>query len=290
MSSVIQDYNSKVDSNSRIDSETSPGNFSQRNLSNKIDDRQASLLRHDFPFAIDRSRLDAISHARASDWLNVTPSPGLNQKLEPNEFQVLIKMRLGLPLNEDNAKCRLCPGKVLDNVGYHAVTCKRGPDIIHRHNTIRDTIFSDCRKAMMNPKLEQGAGLSSDSNHRPADILVPSWSLGKSAALDITVVHPLNQNTNGASTTEECLKAAETRKHMFNDNQCGELNWSCVPLAVTIFGVWGGEGMNAIQKIADRKAIQTNASRSVTLKEMYGRLAVCLARCTARAILSRTPV
>ena len=44
-----------------------------------------------------------------------------------------------------------------------------------RHNTLRNVIFEFCKRALLNPKLEAGAGLGHERRHtRSADILIPS--------------------------------------------------------------------------------------------------------------------
>ena len=240
----------------------------------------------------ERVRLLEVSSPNSSKWLTAIPSPGLGLRLEPEEIQVLMKHRLGLPLSPPGATCPMCPSKSLDPRGHHALTCKRGPDVVSRHNTIRNTVFNSARIAMMSPVLEQGANLDhAGSLTRPADILVPVWSIGKAGAIDVTVAHPLNPlYIDGASATAGyCLDAAEQRKHDENDTKCRELRWECLPLAVTPYGSWGKEGTKTLKKIANRLAIQTRRTASQAQHELFTRLSIVLARCTARAILARTP-
>ena len=83
--------------------------------------------------------------------------------------------------------CAYCPGKALD--AHHAVTCKFGGDVVARHNTLHNVIFEFCKRALLNPILEAGAGLGHESRlTRPADILIPSWSTSdKPAAIDLSI-------------------------------------------------------------------------------------------------------
>ena len=220
----------------------------------------------------------------------LVPSPGLGLRLEPAEVQTLVKLRLGLELGNAGDMCPYCPDKVLDALGHHAVTCKRGPDVVSRHNVIRNTIHDVCRRAALSPILEQGAGLDNEGTlSRPADILIPTWTMGKAGALDITVVHPLNNsNIFGASTSAyQCLASAEERKHRENGAKCEELNWLCVPVAVTPYGCWGSEGKSALKKVVWKLAVRTKQSPAVAQKATFTRLAVIIARSTARAIVSR---
>ena len=123
----------------------------------------------------DRARLLSISSVHASLWLQVVPSPRLEFDLAPNEMQWSIKWWLGLPLTP-GVICVYCPDKALD--AHHAVTCKFGGDVVARHNTLHNVIFEFCKRALLNPKLEAGAGLGHERRlTRPADILIPSWTL-----------------------------------------------------------------------------------------------------------------
>ena len=65
----------------------------------------------------------------------------------------------------------------------HAGTCKFGGDVVARHNTLCNFILNFCKQALLNPKLEAGAGLGQEMRlTRPADILIPSWSTGDKPA------------------------------------------------------------------------------------------------------------
>ena len=87
--------------------------------------------------------------------------------------------------------CALCPTKTLE--AHHTLTCKRGSDVIARHNNLRNTLHHLFKKAFNNPKLEAGSGLSHDQKQsRPADILVNNYGFnGKPAAFDLSVSSPL---------------------------------------------------------------------------------------------------
>ena len=65
----------------------------------------------------------------------------------------------------------------------------------------------------------------SHSQTRPADILVPSWSIGKSAACDVTVVNPLNPSLILGASTAVGYSAAEKEvvKMAKNGPKCAEL-------------------------------------------------------------------
>ena len=85
--------------------------------------------------------------------------------------------------------------------GNHQVACGGGGDRITCHNSLRDVIVTTAQAAALGPRIEAPC-LVPNSSSRPADVLLPSWSQGRSAALDVSVISPLQKLTlNGAATS-----------------------------------------------------------------------------------------
>ena len=185
--------------------------------------------------------------------------------------------------------CALCPTKALE--AHHALTCKRGSDVIARHNNLRDTLHHLFKKALYNPKLEAGSGLGHDQKQsRPAEILVNYWGFnGKPAAFDLSVSSPLKPDivSEAGHTTGSAACATEQRKIQANSGICEELGWSCIPLVVESFGAWGQLASNTFKKLASRLSVQVNSTTSTTLDRIYSRLNHSLVRSNARAFLAR---
>ena len=113
--------------------------------------------------------------------------------------------------------------------------------MVLRHNKLRD-IFSDfCQRACLGLRLEMGCGAGfTNTQSRPADVLVPNWDLGKPAAFDLSVTSTLHSSVllEASVTAGSAALAAENRKHNSNDRKCEELGWVCIPLVVeTYMGV-----------------------------------------------------
>ena len=118
-------------------------------------------------------------------------------------------------------------------------------------------------------KVEAGSNLTKDHSHtRPADILVPNWSLGKPAALDLSVTSLLNSNVllEVGLAAGQAARATEQRKHDENDAKCKELGWVIV---------------------VEAYATSSNRTKAEVLAAFYGRLNLNLVRANATAILSR---
>ena len=208
---------------------------------------------------------------------------------QPEEFQVAVKWWLGMDTSPQQ-RCPHCHDHQLDSLGHHAITCKGGGDAVIRHNALRDVFAQFCHRARLGGQLEVGYGSGGDvSNSRPADFLVPNWTLGKPAAFDLTVVSPLNSNTliEAGTTSGSAAGKAEVRKHNANDPKCRELGWVCIPLAVESYGCWGEEAHSSFSRLAARLALQLQCSKSKATTTIYQRLNLTLVRCNARAMLSR---
>ena len=241
------------------------------------------------PWQTGQGRLLSISSPHASSWFSVVPSEGLGLHLNPDQFQVAIKWWLGLDTS-GGTLCSLCPDTVLDPLGHHASTCKRGGDAVFRHNRLRDVVAESCRLAHLSVKVEAGNNLPPDHSHtRPADVLVQNWSRGRPAAFDICVTSPLNTLTlsEAGVCAGAAAQAGEVRKHSANDDKCGDLGWFCVPQVTETYGAWGPEAKTCFSQLASRLSIRLQKPKSVILHELYGRLNTCLVCCVATAILRR---
>ena len=122
-------------------------------------------------------------------------------------------------------------------------------------------------------------------NTRPADVLVPNWSLGKPAAFDLTVTSLLNPSilSEAGVTAGSAAKVAECRKHDSNGPKCSELGWKCTPLALETYGCWGAEAGEALSRLATCLAIPMRCTKSKATASIYGQLSLTLVRSCARA-------
>jgi hypothetical protein len=257
---------------------------SQRDLSSRIDSLGAKSLLQDCTRA-DLLRLSALAAPRSAAWLMAMPCRGpLDLTLSPDQMQVALQLRLGLPLAGPADSCPVC-SKTLDIFGHHSLTCSRSDSRVTRHNRLRDALFWLLAAAGMSPQKEQGS--FEEDRTRPADVLVPDWKLGKSGAFDITVVSPLTSTLLSGAGGNDAVTPAELRKHEENDAKCADLHWLCVPLAVDSYGQWGDEAHVAFREIALRLSTRTKVTVSAALSSLFNTLGVILARQNAVSILAR---
>ena len=93
------------------------------------------------------------------------------------------------------------------------MNCAWQGERITRHNSLRDVLHSTAVKAALGPTKE-GQYLLPGEGGKPADIFIPRHAGGKDAALDVTVVNPLQAAlvSQAAETPGHALKVAHKRK------------------------------------------------------------------------------
>ena len=280
-----------------LEDEEKPEVLSQKSLSSKIDKRSHQQLIAQ-ALEADKVRLECVAAKHSSAWLRAVPAKfPVNMVMEPSQFSAALKHRLGLHLNAKNSFCSSCAQRkdrpeILDNLGHHALTCKYRGYVQVRHNKLARAFAGICKRAQLNPKLEQGAEARDLS--RPADVWLPNYFGAQDVALDFTVVSPLtNENISGAAPAEgrakRAVRSAEVFKHERYDEKCAQNNWKLVPMAVDSYGVWGDEATALFDKVADNLVIQLGVRKSIAASFIYNTLGVVLARENARAILAKSP-
>ena len=148
----------------------------------------------------EKARLLSLTMDHAGDWLNTPPLKALGLHLRAPEFVLAIKYRLGMPVFDSAGPCPACL-RDSDVHGDHAMCCGAGGERISRHNNLRDALYDTAVAAGLGP-VREGRFLLPGTDRRPADVLVPNWVGGKDAALDVTIITPLQAATMpGAANT-----------------------------------------------------------------------------------------
>ena len=150
-------------------------------------------------------------------------------------------------------------------------------------------LCGNSNKACLSPHIEKGSGILPKDQSRPADILVPNWSLSHPAAFDIKVINQLNLQflQEAAQTCGHAAEMGEESKHSANDETCALRGWTCYPLVVEVFGGWGNEAINVLSKLSKKMATQLCRPLIEVISTIYSCLSLILMRQNARAILAR---
>ena len=209
--------------------------------------------------------------------------------MRSGEFTVAVKYRLGCPVYQSAGPCPACL-RPSDRFGDHALSCGYWGERITRHNILRDTIFSTAASAALSP-VKEGRFLLPGVDRRPADVLLPNWAGGRDAALDVTVINPLQQLTlRGAATTPgHALTVAYDRKMSGAAEACASQGISFIPI---VFESLGGIHERAIvegKKLAAALARHSGQEEGEACRHLFSRLSILLQKGNAAILLNRIP-
>ena len=290
---LLQDVTAKVGAEEEVTSEFFQ-NYTQKMLSSKVDLHNQHLLIEQLKAQgstreVARFSSVSIKDAHAADYLSVVPSPGLGLLLRPSEFVAAIRYRLGHPVFGSDGPCPAC-GRPSDRFGDHALNCAWQGERIARHNALRDTLYSAAVKAALGPTKE-GQYLIPGEGGKPADVFIPRHSGGKDAALDVTVVNPLQAALvhQAAQTPGHALSVAHKRKMDKSWQPCNQQGIVFLPLAVESLGAWHKSAIQEVKKLGSLLARHTGEEEAITTKHLFQQLSLALVKGNAALLNNRNP-
>ena len=143
-------------------------------------------------------------------------------------------------------------------------------------------------EACLGPSREDRA-LIPGSDSRPADLLIPHWSDGKDAAMD--VVNPFQAAViNGAAATHgHALTKKYDEKMKKYGEGCRRAGISLLPSAHGDTGWWHRQTVSQVKRIGSALARQTGGDEGECIRHLAQRLAVLLAKYNFALFLNRFP-
>ena len=153
------------------------------------------------------------------------------------------------------------------------------------------TLYHIINSAGLSPSLET-ANLIPGKIRRPGDVSVTNWSLGKSAAIDVSITSPLQNTTILCAAIEAGFAAGEREKSKDenNLNNCHDEGIIFLPFVAEKFGTWGQIAKDIISYISKRWAYKHMENRDKSLNWIYPKLSVAMHRGNANRIISRSPI
>lgn len=283
----VQGYNAQVSAVHRIPLPMEARNFTQRQLSQSIDE-ELSATEWESLSRDSRRRVTSQGGPGASSWLTVVPDNTLGFCFAPMEYITLLKWWLGEQVYGADFTCPSC-GQLNDRLGYHAQVCKKGGDIVHRHHSMCNETSNFCRAAYLAPRRE----VSVEGHSRPADVWVPVWEAGKPLAMDFAVTHCLQQSysTIADFAPAGSCAAAYARSHKHGSYAvCARQGVQFAPMVAEVYGAWDPAALPVLYRIASLYALHQGVSESQARKSLFQRLSVCLQRQNVRMVLARRDV
>ena len=248
----------------------------------------------------------------AGTWLHTIPSDALGTRVDPPLYITMLQRRLRMPIFDEPFFCPYCDG-VMDVLADHALTCACGGDRTKRHNLLRDACVRMTWAAGWRPEPEKAGLLQSQSfptsqgnedgaggeglgpeARRPADVFLPRWDLGGSAALDFAVTSGLKTNQLEQTVAEglSSLTSYEAIKDGYKDTaaQCAREGITFVPMVVEAHsGAWGPRASKVWLRLGKALSILSGESAALEGLRVRQNLGLALHKATARAILRRSP-
>ena len=166
--------------------------------------------------------------------------------------------------------------------------CGGNGDRIHRHNSIRDAIFTAAQSAAFAPRRES-PHLIPNRQSRLADIFLPNWDRGRPAALDISVICPLQRLTiqGAAASPGHALQVGESRKRDLHHAHWASASISFIPLLFESLGELSSLSSQTISAIGLHLGPRIGVSPSNTRRQLYQKCSISLWRGNAVLWLHR---
>ena len=138
---------------------------------------------------------------------------------------------------------------------------------------------------------KEGRFLLPGVDRRPADVFVPNWAGGRDAALDVTVVNPLQAATvsRAATSSGHDLNYAVERKMRGAAEACQRQGIAFFPLAAESLGWWHSIAEAQVKKLASAMARNTRQEELEAETHTWGRLGLLLQRGNAAILNNRVP-
>ena len=175
-------------------------------------------------------------------------------------------------------------------MGDHALGCGSHGERISRHNLLRDALHQTAAAAALGPTKE-GRFLLPGRDARPADLLLPRWTGGQDAALDVTVVSALQAAMVAGSATTDgfALQKAFERKVARVGEACRQQGISFLPIAADTLGGWHKVAVDQIKKLGSTLARHRGEDEQVEVRHLRQRLSLLLMRGNASLLVNRVP-
>ena len=127
---------------------------------------------------------------------------------------------------------------------------------------------------------------------RPTNIYLPNWVRGQPAALDVTVISTLQQQTlEGAATTQgHVLSVGKERKMAAHFEACRSVGVVFIPLVVESLGCWDGEAADTIRAIGRLQGHRLGIPPAESICHLFQRLAISLWKGNAALWIRRLPI
>jgi hypothetical protein len=229
-------------------------------LRNTHNDSLATILSAAPP--LDKRRIKRSSSTGA--WLTTLPNLLNGSDLSADEFRDGVRLRLGLQPTALPPRCDGCGERFTTE---HAMSCRKGGLIIHRHNDLVTTWGQLCSQALT-PSTVSDEPLIQPSRDIPV------------AGTNCTVPSP---ELRGDLAAKVLLRHEKEKKNKYGD-LCIARRRTFTPLVFSIDGLLGKEATAASKRLASSLAAKWKRSYSEICGFVRSRLSIALVRSSSRCL------
>ena len=178
---------------------------------------------------------------------------------------------------EEDTHCPICL-RAVDQFGDHQVGCGGNGDRIHRHDFVRDALFSAAQIAALAPPKK--VPLIPGTRSRQSDIFLPIWQTGQ-ATFDVTMISTLQQFTVGGAAIKQgyiCVGGWGERKRVAHATACRAVGVNFISLVMECLGGWSEEAAATIYKIGRLLEQRLGLPTSETTRYLFKSCAISLCK------------
>jgi hypothetical protein len=254
------------------------------------DDNLTAILSSATP--IDKRRIKRSASTGA--WLTTLPNLLNGSELSADEFRDGVRLRLGLKPTSLPPRCDGCGERFTTE---HAMSCRKGGLILHRHNDLVTTWGQLCGQALT-PSTVTDEPLIQSSRDTPVagtTRTVPSpelrgdlavhgfWAKGQTAIFDVRITDT-DQPTNRKTDPSKVLLRHEKEKKNKYGDLCIARRRTFTPLVFSVDGLLGKEATAASKRLASSLASKWKRSYSEICGFVRSRLSIALVRSSSRCL------
>ena len=132
-------------------------------------------------------------------------------------------------------------------------------------------------------------GASSSLTQTAGQQIIPNWVGGKDAALDVTIITPLQAVTmpGAANTAGHALNHAFGRKVNGAEEECRRQGVAFLPMVAETFGGWHSAAQREVKKLGAALARHTEQEDGEAISHLWSRMGILLQRGDAAILGNR---
>ena len=194
---------------------------------------------------------------------------------------------LGLPIAFSSWTTTCNCGALIDDSGYHLLTCKTGGGLVWPHESI-SSVWSDCFRGLHVHHCREPRSRYTTTDNRP-DIVFFDSDIGNNVDLDISLAHPWSSDIFPSSAGVSGVAAerrADRKKQKYSKQQLpGDIIATVTPLVMEHLGAWGIDGWKLLCKLAKKSSDKVGRLNAAEFIDFWSkRFSIQLQKCNARVI------